>query len=185
MFTSSSFVLLVVAIVLAALMLAFWLTNLIGMPGNWLMLLTGLIYWLVMWNSESVIAITWVTVLVLGLLAIVGELAEFLASSSATKGAGGSKRSVVLALAGSIVGGIVGLFIALPVPIVGPLIGALLFGGLGAFGGAVLGEKWAGRENEESIKVGAAAFKGRIFGTLGKTAIGFLMVIFFLVSLAV
>ena len=88
-------------------------------------------------------------------------------------------------MVGSVVGGLTGLFVALPVPIVGPLIGALLLGGLGAFGGAVVGEKWAGRENEESVKVGVAAFRGRILGTLGKTAIGFLMVLCFLVSLAV
>ena len=167
------------AIVVVLLMVVFWVTNLIGLPGNWLMLLTAVCYWGATWSNETVLAITWVTIVALALLAFVGELAEFLASSGATHGAGGSRRSVALALVGSIVGGIVGLFVALPIPIVGPLIGALLLGGLGAFAGASLGEKWAGSDTDKSLKVGQAAFWGRILGTIGKTAFGLVMVFWF------
>lgn len=185
MTTIAGATLITVAVLVALLMFGLWLTNLLGLPGNWLMLLTCVLYWAAFWNQEdSTLTVTWITILALSALAAMGELAEFVASSAATSKAGGSRRSVALALLGSIVGGLVGLFVAMPIPVIGPLIGALLLGGLGAFGGAVLGEKWAGQDNDRSIEVGKAAFWGRLYGTLTKTAFGLLMVLWFLGSLA-
>ena len=41
-------------------------------------------------------------------------------------------------------GGLFGLTVVVPIPIVGSIAAALLFAGLGALGGAVLGERWKG-----------------------------------------
>jgi uncharacterized protein len=52
----------------------------------------------------------------------------------------------------------------------------VLFAGLGAMAGAMLGEVWAGRKLDASWKIGTAAFRGRLMGTLGKMLIGGLIV---------
>ena len=184
MITLTSAALITLAVFVAVLMFVLWLTNWIGLPGNWFMLLAGLLYWILLWNQEqTTVSITWVTILALAVLATIGELLEFVASSAATSGAGGSRRSVALALVGSMAGGVIGLFVALPIPLIGPLVGALVFGGAGAFAGAVLGEKWAGQDTEKSIEVGKAAFVGRMLGTFTKAAVGLLMVLWFVGSL--
>jgi uncharacterized protein YqgC (DUF456 family) len=123
--------------------------------------------------------------LALLVLAALGELVEFAAGAVGAAKAGGSRRGAALALVGSLMGGLFGLFVALPVPLVGPIIGALLFGGLGALGGAVLGEQWKGRDLDESLRIGHAAFWGRLFGTLGKVLAGAVMIAVLLVAVCV
>ena len=61
--------------------------------------------------------------------------------------------------------------------LVGSLIGALGGGALGAFAGAYLGEVWVGKTPNESFAVGQGAFVGRLLGTIGKLAIGAVMVV--------
>ena len=63
--------------------------------------------------------------------------------------------------------------------------GAVLFAGLGAFGGAVIGEQWKGRTFDESVKVGHAAFLGRLLGTVGKIMIGAVMIALIVAALCV
>ena len=53
---------------------------------------------------------------------------------------------------------------------------ALLFACLGALLGALIGEKWKGRDWKESFQIGAAAAIGRFLGTVGKVAFGLLMI---------
>lgn len=88
-------------------------------------------------------------------------------------------------LLGSFVGGILGAVVGLPIPVAGPVIGVLLFAGSGALVGAVAGEYSVRRELKGSLKVGAAAFWGRIFGSVGKSLIGGVMVVLYLVSLII
>ncbi len=97
--------------------------------------------------------------------------------------AGGSRRSAVLALVGSLAGGATGVLVGVPIPLVGPLVAAVLFAGLGALAGAMLGESWKGRSLDQSVRVGKAAFWGRLFGTLAKTLIGAVMVVVALAAL--
>jgi uncharacterized protein YqgC (DUF456 family) len=56
------------------------------------------------------------------------------------------------------------------------MLAALLFGGLGALAGAMIGETWAGRNLEDSLRVGHGAFWGRLLGTLGKILLGSVMI---------
>jgi len=162
------------ALLLCCALAVGWLLTLLGLPGNWLIVAAAAIYSLVV-PADSSLAISGWAVLILAGLALCGELAELAAAALGVSKAGGSRRSALLALVGSVIGGIVGMFVGLPVPVVGSLIAVLLFAGLGAMAGAMLGESWKGRGLDQSVQVGKAAFWGRMLGTLAKTLIGSIM----------
>lgn len=163
------------AVLLLAVVGLAWVATLFGLPGNWLMVLaTGL--YAVLIPADSPVVIGWTVVVVLAVLALVGEVVEFVAGALEVARGGGSKRGAALALAGSIVGGIVGLFVGLPIPVLGSVLAAILFASLGALAGAMLGERWRGRSWRESWHIGKAAFRGRLFGTLAKAAVGLVMI---------
>jgi uncharacterized protein YqgC (DUF456 family) len=161
-----------------------WLLTLLGMPGNWLIVAATALYAYAA-PGDSRLAIGWPVVAVLAGLAILGEVVELVAGAMGVAKAGGSRRSAVLALLGSVAGALVGIFIGIPIPVVGSLIAAVLFAGIGALAGAMLGESWKGRSLDQSLTVGKAAFWGRLFGTLAKTLIGTVMAVVALVSLIV
>lgn len=163
------------AFLLVVILLVGWALTLLGLPGNWLIVVAVTAYILVV-PAESPVGVGWGVAVALVFLAAVGEVLEFLAGALGAAKAGGSRRGAVLALAGSLVGGIVGLFFGAPIPVVGPLLGAVLLAGAGAFIGAVLGERWKGRGFDDAWKVGKAAFWGRLLGTVAKTVIGAAMV---------
>ena len=163
------------ALLLLMILLLGWVLTLLGMPGNWLMV-AAVIGHVLLVPEDSPLAIGWAVAVVLVVLAALGELLEFLAGALGVAKAGGSRRSAVLALVGSLTGGIIGLFVGLPIPVVGPILSAVLLAGAGAFVGAVLGEQWKGRDLNHSLKTGHAAFWGRLLGTVAKTAIGAVMV---------
>ena len=164
------------------ILLAAWVLTLLGMPGNWLIVVAVIVYVLLV-PQESTLGIGWGIVAVLAVLAALGELLEFLAGALGVTKAGGTRRGAVLALVGSIAGGLVGIFIGLPVPLLGPIVAALLFAALGAMAGAMLGEVWVGKDAGASWRIGAAAFWGRLAGTLGKMLVGAVMVVVVMASL--
>jgi len=165
-------VLSVVAVtVLILALIVGWLLTLLGMPGNWLMVLSVLAYVLLAPN-EPPVDLGWRMVVVAAVLATVGEIVELVAGAAGATKQGGSRRGALLALVGSLVGAVVGMVVGLPIPVLGPLLAALLFAGLGALLGAIVGEQWKGRSLEHSWQVGKAAFWGRLLGTLGKVVIG-------------
>jgi len=170
------------AMLLVLLLLAGWMMTLVGMPGNWLMVVAASVYALLV-PADSPLAIGWIVVFILLGLALLGELLEFLAGALGAVHGGGSRRGAVLALAGSVLGSLVGLAVGLPVPLIGPLVAAVLFGGLGALVGAMIGETWKGRKLGESWRIGQAAFWGRLLGTLAKTVVGSVMVVVTIVAL--
>ena len=157
------------------LVMTFWLLNLIGIPGNWMIVAISLL-WIIIGPSDY--RFSWIVLVVLVILALIVEAIEFGASVVGTKKLGGSGRGAALSVVGSIVGGIVGAFFGIPVPIplVGMLIGSLLFAAMGAWIGATIGEKWVGKPMKESVQIGGAAFAGRLLGTLGKLVVGSTMV---------
>lgn len=169
------------AILLLLVAVFLWALNLIGLPGNWLVIAAAALYAYFM-PADSRLDVTLWTLLGLVGLALIGEAVEFVAGALGAKKAGGSRRSAALALLGSMAGGLFGLTVGLPIPIVGSIAAALLFAGLGALGGAVLGEQWKGRTLDQSLRVGESAFWGRILGTFGKTVIGALMIIVLVVA---
>jgi uncharacterized protein len=163
------------ALLLIVVLLACWALTLLSLPGNWLMAAATAVYAYCR-PADSPAGIGWKVVAAVLVLAALGEVVELLAATVGTSRAGGSRRGAALALVGSIVGALVGVLVGFPIPLAGSVLAALLFAGLGAMAGAILGEVWAGRTLGTSWQIGAAAFRGRLIGTLGKMLIGGLIV---------
>lgn len=164
---------LTLTIVLTLLALTGWGANILGMPGNWLVVAMAAACW---WLRPEEMAshVAWGALLAIVFAAAVGEVLEFAASALGASRVGGSKRGTALAMGGSIAGAITGLFVgtAIPIPIVGNVLASLLLGAAGAFTGALVGERWAGKDWDTSIQIGSAAFWGRLLGTVGKAVCG-------------
>ncbi len=134
----------------------------LGLPGTWLMVLTTA---LLAWWQGGLFSVY--TLIVLALLALIGEVIEFFAGVAGTRQAGGSRWSAVGAVIGGLIGGIVGTG-AIPIPLVGSLIGACAGAAIGAFSIELTG----GRTMDEAVRSGLGAGKGRFFGTVAKLGIG-------------
>jgi hypothetical protein len=159
-----------------------WALTLVGLPGNWLMVLAAACYaWL--GPAAGNLQITWSTVWATAALAAGGEFAEFVAGMWGARRAGGSRRAAVFALVGSLVGAIAGGMLGIPIPLVGPPIAAVLGGALGALVGASLAEHSRGEQARQSWRVGQAAFWGRLLGTGVKTAVATAIAVVMVVAL--
>jgi hypothetical protein len=169
----------IVATLVTVVNLVWLLTTVLGLPGPWLMLATaGLVTWL-QWGTvgDEVRMFGW-SVLVAGLvLALLGELVEFVAGMAGAKVGGGSTKGAIGAIIGTIVGGIVGIFIPLL-----PVVGSLIFACVGAAVGTVIMELRGGGEWSMATRAGGGAAVGRLGGTLGKLAFG--VVIWLLLAVA-
>lgn len=153
-----------------------------GAPGNWIMLVIASFYsWLM--PSESPYNFGILIILIVLILATVGEILEFFTGAVSTKKAGGSKRGMWFSVIGSIIGSFVGIFVGIPVPIMGSLIAALVFSGIGALLGAYYGEKVEGKKSKEAWKIGMSSFTGRILGSLFKLICGFIALICITISM--
>src|SRR5687768_2501881 len=108
-------------VLLALVLITGLLLNLFALPGNWLMLLAMVGYtWVTGWQRY----VSWVSLVVLLVVAIVGEVVEFLAAGAGAKKAGGTIWGTIGALVGGLVGGfaLTGL---VPIPILGTLVGLI------------------------------------------------------------
>ncbi|RIK72808.1 MAG: DUF456 domain-containing protein [Planctomycetota bacterium] len=139
-----------------------WLANLFSLPGNWALVgVAALFAYLVPATAGR--GIGWKTIALLAALAALGEILEFAAGAAGAAKQGASRRAVVLSLVGAMASSVGGL---------GSLLAALLGGAAGAFAGAYLGETWKQRPHAAGMAVGKAAFVGRLWGTVGKFAVG-------------
>jgi uncharacterized protein YqgC (DUF456 family) len=151
-----------------------WMSNLFSLPGNWALLgVTALFAWLVPHDGPR--GVTWNTVWILLALATAGEIIEFAAGGAGAAKRGASRRSIWLSLIGALVGSVGGAIVGLPIAVIGSPIAALLGGAAGAFVGAYVGEIWAKRPGGHSFEVAQGAFVGRLWGTVGKFAVGAVM----------
>ena|SRR5450432_102566 len=121
--------------------------------------------WLAAW-ADHYQHVGVVTLSLLGVLAGVAMLIDFVAGLLGARRVGASG----LALWGASIGTLVGLFFG--------LIG-LLFG---PFAGALAGELLAGSKVEKATRVGVATWLGLLFGTLAKLALCFTMLGVFLLA---
>jgi uncharacterized protein YqgC (DUF456 family) len=151
-----------------------WLLNLVALPGNWIIVGAAALFTAFM-PEDAERGLTWMTVIVLAVLAILGEAIEFAAGAAGAARQGASRRAIALSMIGAMIGSIVGLSVGVPIPVVGSLVMALFGGAAGAFAGAYLGEAWKGRGEPERTAAGRGAFFGRIWGTVGKLAVGAVM----------
>jgi uncharacterized protein YqgC (DUF456 family) len=145
---------------------AAWLVlDLLGLPGNWLMVAGTL---LVAWLQPGMFSVP--TLVAVVVVAAAGELLELLSGALGARKGGAGRRGAAGALLGGFVGAIVGTFM-IPVPVVGSLIGACAGACLGAWSLEVSG----GRDVGESFRAGVGAGVGRALGTLVKLAAGVLL----------
>ncbi len=148
-----------------------WGLTLLGLPGNWLILIvvSGVQYFLGKWE--------WSPFFILAGLASAGEIVEFAASAAGlTKG--GSRRGALFAMLGSLLGSALGIVVGIPIPIVGSFIGAFLFAAIGAMVGAAYGEMQFGKTFRESLEIGKAVFWGRLLGSTAKILFGCIMIFY-------
>jgi uncharacterized protein len=121
--------------------------------------------WLAAWTDHFQ-HVGVVTLSVLGILAALAMLIDFVAGLLGARRVGASGT----ALWGASIGTLVGLFFGLA---------GLLFG---PFAGALVGELLAGSKVEKATKVGVATWFGLLFGTLAKIALCFTMLGVFLLA---
>lgn len=160
---------------LLLLLNAFWLASvLFTLPGNWLMvMMTALFAW---WRWED--GIFGIAVLVVvAVLAFVGEIIEFFAGAGSAKKAGAGWGGALAAIGGMACGAIVGTFM-IPIPILGTLLGACLGAGLATWSV----ERMSGKERDKSVKSGVGAGVGVFVGTTTKFLIG--CVIWLIIAIA-
>lgn len=154
-----------------------WATNFVSLPGNWIIVGLAALFAAGMDTGDTPGSINWNAVLLLGLIALGGEVLEFIAGAMGASKSGGSRRAVTLAIVGTIIGSFAGAVMGVPIPIIGPLIGALAGAAAGAFLGAYLGEMWKTGRIDKSVAVGQGAAIGRTLGTMGKILIGLVMIV--------
>lgn len=159
-----------------------WLSNVFGLPGNWLVVAAAAAFAYFIPETHQH-GLAWGGVILLLVLAAVGEAIEFFAGAAGAAKHGASKRAVFLACVGAMVGGIVGAILGLPIPLVGSMVAALFGSAAGSFAGAYLGQKWSRRTETESLAAGQGAFVGRLLGTAGKLLIGAVMLVALVVDL--
>jgi len=133
----------------------------LGLPGLWIMVASAVTYNLIVPGDP----IGWVTLIVVGVLALIAELLDFSMTGRYARKYGGSRRSGW----GAILGGIVGAMVGVPVPIIGPVIGAFV----GSFIGALIAELTGGSSAGDATRVAKGALIGRVVSTVLKIGIGF------------
>jgi hypothetical protein len=136
-----------------------------GLPGTFIILGVSVLYgW---YGGFQEITIRLIVILVV--LALAGELIEFLLGILGSKKYESSNRAIV----GSIIFGIIGAVMGAPFFFgIGAVIGAFA----GAFAGAILMELSQGKKMDEALKSGWGAFIGRVAGTISKGAVGIAMI---------
>jgi uncharacterized protein YqgC (DUF456 family) len=103
--------------------------------------------------------VSWVVLVILGLLTVLSFAIDFAATALGAKRVGASK----LAIVGAMIGTFAGFVLGLPGLIFGP------------FAGAVIGEMLTHGEMRKATRAGFATWVGLIFGTLTKLALVFAM----------
>lgn len=147
--------------------------NALGLFGNWLILGAVCVAYIA---TDFMVFGPWVLVIML-LLAIAGEVLEFVMAGYGAKRFGGSKGSMWAALVGCILGAIAGSPL---LPIIGTVIGACF----GAFVAAALWEfLHHEKEIRDSLWTGFGAGMGKIGGIAVKFGCGVAIVITGAISL--
>jgi uncharacterized protein YqgC (DUF456 family) len=149
-----SLVLLALILVASLAMIA------VSLPGTWVMIASAIGYNILVGGEP----ISWVTIVGIGILALVAEWFEFTMSGKYARKYGGSRRAGW----GAMLGGVIVAFTGFPVPVVGPVIGAFV----GSFVGALIGELSVGSTGGASARAATGAVIGRAVATAMKMGVG-------------
>ena len=160
-------------LILLIIVNSFWLMlGVFSLPGNWLMIITTILFALWQKNIFSVY-----TIIAAIVLAVIGEILEFIAGAAGTKAAGGGKKAMAAAIIGAIVGAIVGTVI-IPIPIFGTLLGSAI----GAALAVLFVERKGGKELKQSLKIATGAGLGRFVGLGAKFIAGVIIWLVFAIA---
>jgi len=159
-------------LILGAVIIISLILIVLGMPGLWIMVASAVTYNLIVPGDP----IGWVTLVIVGVLALVAELLDISLTGRYARRYGGSRRAGWGAIIGSIVGAMVGF----PVPIIGPVIGAFI----GSFVGALIAEFTGGSSASDATRVAKGALIGRVVSTVLKIGIGFTIGIWIFIAAA-
>jgi uncharacterized protein YqgC (DUF456 family) len=135
--------------------------NIVGLPGNWILVATGLVVALIPGFGD----LSWTYFFVILGLAVLAEVIESLLGLVVVARRGGTSWGVI----GSFLGGIAGVVVGSSVA---PPFGGVVLGFVGAFFGAVAGEYLREQRTDQALRVGFWAFVGRSLAILGKIACG-------------
>jgi uncharacterized protein len=113
--------------------------------------------------------ISWRLLALLGGLVVLAEGIEMLLGIFYTSKMGATRSGVIGAFLGGVIGAFAGSYVA-------PVFGTLMGGFFGAFSGAVLGEYIREKRIEESLRIGAHAFVGKLLAILFKHIVAMAMV---------
>jgi uncharacterized protein YqgC (DUF456 family) len=153
---------------LLLLLNAFWLVSvLFTLPGNWLMVITTALFAWWKWD-DGIFGKT--VLVVVAVLALIGEIIDIFAGAGSAKKAGASWYGALGAIGGTIAGALFGTFL-IPIPILGTLMGACIGAGLGTWSV----ERLIGKSHDKSVKSGIGAGVGVFIGTTTKFLIGCLI----------
>ena len=109
--------------------------------------------------AEDFERVTWLALVVLGLLTVLSFVIDFAATALGAKRVGATKLAVV----GAMLGTAGGIFLGLPGLLLGPFVGA------------VAGEMLSHGRWQQATRAGVATWMGLVFGTLAKLALVFSM----------
>lgn len=137
------------------------LSNMVGLPGNWMLVGAALVTALVTGFSRMTVTGFF---LCLG-LAVLGEVVESVLGAVIVGKRGGSKLGII----GSIIGGFVGVLLGAGFF---PPLGSVLLGFVGALLGAVFGELLRHPEMELALRIGFWSFIGRMAAMAAKFTVG-------------
>ncbi|MBN2397087.1 MAG: DUF456 domain-containing protein [Deltaproteobacteria bacterium] len=137
-----------------------------GFPGTFLIVGDVVVYALITGFEKIGLKI----IIVLVLISLLAEAADFLLGIAGARRYGSSKKGVLL----SLIGGIIGAIALVPVMLgLGAVIGAFL----GGFAGAFLGEYLERRKLKPAFRAGYGALIGRVAGVLLKGSLAIAMVV--------
>ena len=159
---------LYILLILLILLNAAWLVLVIfGLPGNWLIVISTCLFAWWRWE-EGVFSIY--TLIAIVVLAVLGELFEFLGGMHGAKRAGASWYGSIAAIAGAVAGAIIGTFL-IPVLFLGTVLGACIGAGLATWSL----ELSRGRKMDESVRCAVGAGLGELFGITAKVTVGIII----------
>lgn len=147
---------------------ACWLATVPFMlPGNWLMLATTYLFTWWQWDRG---VFSMPLLVIVTVLALIGEIIEFFAGAGGAKQAGAGWLGALSAIGGAFFGAVVGTGV-IPIPFFGTILGACFGAGLATW----IIERITGKEHEESVRSGVGAGTGVLIGTVSKFCIGCLI----------
>jgi uncharacterized protein YqgC (DUF456 family) len=137
------------------------LSTIVGLPGNWVLVVAALVAGLVTGFSDLTLTHF---ILCLG-LAVLAEVIESLLGVVIVAKRGGSRLGVLGSIAGGFAGVLLGAGLA-------PPLGSVVLGFAGAFLGAVFGELLHNPDMNMAFRVGFWSFIGRMTATAAKLSVG-------------